>query len=43
MSATTQADGAETGGLAVDGGRVDRVDEQLVRELAERAGRRGCP
>src|ERR1700748_2380117 len=41
MSATTQADDAETAGLAVDDGRVDPVDEQLVRELAERARAEG--
>ena len=37
MRTTAQADAGKTAGLAVDDGRVDRVDEQLVRELAERA------
>ncbi len=41
MSTTTQADAAKTAGLAVDDGRVDPVDEQLVRELAERARAEG--
>ena len=41
MSATTQADAAKTAGLAVDDGRVDPADEQLVRELAERARAEG--
>jgi putative transposase len=43
MSATTQADAAETAGLAVDDGRVDPVDEQLVRQLAEQARAEGVP
>ncbi len=37
MTTTTQADAARAAGPAVDDGRVDPVDEQLVRELAERA------
>jgi len=37
MRTTAQADAGKTAGPAVDDGRVDRVDEQLVRELAERA------
>src|SRR4029077_6759497 len=37
MRRTAQADAGKTAGLAVDDGGVDRVDEQLVRELAERA------
>jgi transposase-like protein len=41
MSATTQADAAKTASLAVDDGRVDLADEQLVRELAERARAEG--
>ena len=41
MSTTTQADAAKTAGSAVDDGRVDPVDEQLVRELAERARAEG--
>ena len=41
MSTTTQADAARTAGSAVDDGRVDPVDEQLVRELAERARAEG--
>jgi putative transposase len=38
---TTQADAAKAAGSAVDDGRVDPVDEQLVRELAERARAEG--
>lgn len=41
MSTTTQADAVKTAGLAVDDGRVDPVDEQLVRQLAERAQAEG--
>jgi putative transposase len=41
MSTTTQADAAKTASPAVDDGRVDPVDEQLVRELAERARAEG--
>jgi putative transposase len=41
MSTTTSADAAKTAGPAVDDGRVDPVDEQLVRELAERARAEG--
>jgi putative transposase len=41
MSTTRQADAAETAAPAVDDGRVDPVDEQLVRELAERARAEG--
>ncbi len=41
MSTTTQADAAETAGPAVDDDRVDPVDEQLVRQLAERARAEG--
>jgi hypothetical protein len=41
MSTTTQADAAKTARPAVDDGRVDPVDEQLVRELAERARAEG--
>ena len=41
MSATTRADAAKTARLAVDDGRVDPADEQLVRELAERARAEG--
>ena len=43
MSATTQADAAETAGSAVDDGRVDPVDEQMVRQLAEQARAEGVP
>ena len=41
MSMATQADAAKTASPAVDDGRVDPVDEQLVRELAERARAEG--
>jgi putative transposase len=41
MSTTTQADAAKTASPAVDDDRVDPVDEQLVRELAERARAEG--
>jgi putative transposase len=41
MTATTSADAAKAAGPAVDDGRVDPVDEQLVRELAERARAEG--
>ena len=38
---TTRADAAKTASLAVDDGRADPADEQLVRELAERARAEG--
>lgn len=38
---TTQNDAAKAGGPAGDDCRVDPVDEQLVRELAERARAEG--
>jgi putative transposase len=41
MTATMSADAAKAAGPAVDDGRVDPVDEQLVRELAERARAEG--
>ena len=41
MTATTSADAAKATGLAVDDGRVDPVDEQVIRELAERARAEG--
>jgi putative transposase len=41
MTTTTQADAVKTAGPAVDDDRVDPVDEQLVRQLAERARAEG--
>jgi len=41
MTGTTSADAAKAAGPAVDDGRVDPVDEQLVRELAGRARAEG--
>jgi putative transposase len=41
MSTSTQADAVKAAGPAVDDGRVDPVDEHLVRELAERARAEG--
>ena len=42
MTGTASADAAKAAGRAVDDGRVDPVDEQLVRELAERARAEAC-